>query len=276
MSLFGWLSSKKKAEKPAPASAPVTSGLSRMDSTRPARDARAGSGDNAAPANRKTERMARRELLYAVVRDSMMRAGVLTTSYKFKVLSLDARGRQFLVMVDLAQGAGSDTTRLAEIEAMVAQQARQRYDILVTAVYWRSIEHVAIGELAARQGSTSRPAPLETASPAPAPQEPAPRAEPRPEPPPARSGHAKYEPLHPDEVSAFKRALANGVTGAEALAAASVGTAAVAGARTFEGDARHGPQSYTLLTGFEDTEMAQDAMDSAPGNLSTTQYGELR
>ena len=55
------------------------------------------------PANRKHERMARRELLYAVVREAMVRAGVLSSSYKFKVLSLDPRGRQFLVMVDLAQ-----------------------------------------------------------------------------------------------------------------------------------------------------------------------------
>ena len=54
--------------------------------------------------------MARRELLYAVVREAMVRAGVLSSSYKFKVLSLDPRGRQFLVMVDLAHGAGSDTT----------------------------------------------------------------------------------------------------------------------------------------------------------------------
>ena len=60
--------------------------------------------------------MARRELLYGVVREAMVRAGVLSSSYKFKVLSLDARGRQFLVMVDLSHGAGGETGRLAEIE----------------------------------------------------------------------------------------------------------------------------------------------------------------
>ena len=55
----------------------------------------------------------------------MVRAGVLSSSYKFKVLSLDTRGRQFMVMVDLSHGAASDTTRLAEIEAMVTQSARR-------------------------------------------------------------------------------------------------------------------------------------------------------
>ena len=54
--------------------------------------------------------MARRELLYAVVRDAMTRAGVLSAGYKFKVLSLDARGRQFLVMVDLARNHGGETS----------------------------------------------------------------------------------------------------------------------------------------------------------------------
>ena len=80
-------------------------------------------GSNGKPANRKSERMARRELLYTVVRDCMGKAGVVSASYKFKVLSLDARGRQFLVMVDLAREYGTETTGLAEIEAMIAQSA---------------------------------------------------------------------------------------------------------------------------------------------------------
>ena len=134
MSLFDWFAPRKKID--AQASLMPSSGLSRLDSTRPVNAPR--HTGTAQPANRKHERMARRELLYAVVREAMVRAGVLSSTYKFKVLSLDARGRQFLVMVDLAQGAGSNTARLAEIEAMVAQSAKARYDILVSAVYWRA------------------------------------------------------------------------------------------------------------------------------------------
>ena len=115
MSLFSWLSPKKKpAASPA---GPASSGLSRLESTKPyAAAARPAAAPNAQPANRKQERMARRELLYSVVRDAMVHAGVLSSSYKFKVLSLDPRGRQFLVMVDLSAGAATDTARLAEIE----------------------------------------------------------------------------------------------------------------------------------------------------------------
>ena len=134
MSLFSWLIPGRKSAKPDPES----SGLSSADETRPvARSAKDGPANNAQPANRKSERMARRELLYSVVRDAMTRAGVLSSGYKFKLLSLDARGRQFLVMVDLAQLHGGETARLAELEASIAQKAKSRHDILVTAVYWR-------------------------------------------------------------------------------------------------------------------------------------------
>src|SRR6059058_2315413 len=146
MSLFSWMFAAKRPSK----TDPETSGLSRLEPTRPARRGGADAQGNAQPANRKHERMARRELLYAVVRESMARAGVLTSSYKFKVLSLDGRGRQFLVMVDLARDHGGETSRLAEIEALIAQGAKSRHDIVVTAVYWRLNEHVAVGDPGSR------------------------------------------------------------------------------------------------------------------------------
>lgn len=274
MSLFSWLSPRKKRQSPAAES----SGLSRLDSTKPF--SAAPSAATATPGNRKQERLARRELLYGVVREAMVRAGVLSSSYKFKVLSLDSRGRQFLVMVDLAQGAGAETTQLAEIEAMVAQTAKHRHDILVSAVYWRSNEHVAVGEPEARgqpqRPPVSRPAPLrpEPAASTPVPLAAVPAAVPvlaaveeeisRPaelhaEPPRANRG---FEPLQADEVAAFKRALALGVSGPEAMAAAH------------PGGGKQPPQSYTLLTGFEDTEMFGSPEEVE--RLSGSQYGELR
>jgi len=250
MSLFSWFSSKKRAD--ATESVMPSSGMSRMESTKPYNQTKHGSGGHAQAANRKQERLERRELLYAVVREAMVRAGVLSSSYKFKVLSLDPRGRQFMVMVDLARGAASDTTRLAEIEAMVAQSAKARYDILVSAVYWRANEHVAIGDPAhftAQKPLISQPAPLTDHHGHSGPAEPRAAA-----PAPGR----RFEPLQADEVTAFRKALDAGVRGEQALAKANDGKT---------------PQSYTLLTGFEDTEMAE----GGSGNeLSKTQYGQLR
>jgi hypothetical protein len=273
MSLFSWL---------FPASQPVkaqaeSSGLSRMEATRPAlkrqgpgKDGAAGNGQ---PANRKNERMGRRELLYTVVREAMMRAGMLSASYKFKVLSLDPRGRQFLVMVDLARDNGGETARLAEIEALIAQNAKSRHDIIVTAVYWRTNEHVAIGDPGIRpqeREPDSQPVPLDS-QPVPLSSRPG-LADPQPA---AASAPltSRYEPIQADEVVAFKQALAAGVANPAAAAAASVGVAHGASAKAFDGAAMHGPQSYTLLTGFEDTEMP-DAEHRMP-HLSGSQYGDL-
>ncbi len=253
MSLFSWLfPAAPKPVKPHPES----SGLSRMEATRPvARSTKDGPVNNAQPANRKSERMARRELLYSVVRDAMTRAGVLSSAYKFKVLSLDARGRQFLVMVDLARDHGGETARLAEIEASIAQVAKSRHDILVTAVYWRMNEHVAVGDLNLRAKAVDpQPVPLEPA--------------------PAPATRSRFEPIQADEVAAFKQALAAGVANPGAAAAAAVGVAHGASARAFDGSNRHGPQSYTLLTGSEDTELPDS--DQRPPSLSGTQYGDLR
>lgn len=89
------------------------------------------------PGVRRGERAARREQLYAVIRDSMVTAGVLSASYRFKVLSLDGWGRQFMVMIDLLDTGGNTTRELTAIEGAIVRAARARHDIGVKAVYWR-------------------------------------------------------------------------------------------------------------------------------------------
>ncbi|KQT12316.1 hypothetical protein ASG30_03195 [Ramlibacter sp. Leaf400] len=198
-------------------------------------------------ADRKSERTARREQLYAVVRDAMVNAGVLSSGYRFKVLSLDGRGRQFLVMVDLTGAPGGDTAALARIETAMAQAAKSRHDIVVKAVYWR--------EAPAAGGARVAPAPSATATAAPQPTRSGPTGATAP-----RAGtkptQAEADPLLAQELAAFKQALATG--GADRPRA-----------RAFDGAAVQGPQSYTLLTGFEDTELR-------PPGLSTSQHGDLR
>lgn len=302
MSLFRWFSKKKQGLAPAAES----SGLGHIDATLPFNHSgkSRSKGPHSVPgsaANRKNERLERRELLYTVVRESMTRAGLLSTSYKFKVLSLDQRGRQFLVMMDLAREYGGETVRLSEIEALIAQTAKTRYDILVTAVYWRINDHVAVGipqKGVAPQGASlqaapplaRRPVPVATApapvvatparpvapvptaaATAPAPLRP-PLAAPAVAPAAAPTAPAaaprpapRYEPIEADEVAAFKRALASaaGTTAAVPLAAAKPGV-----------PVRSGPLlPPSQPTGFEDTEMP--GSDGPAPDLSSTQYGEL-
>ena len=317
MSLFSWFSRKPAPPKAKPRSAGAEpSGLLNADATVPLAPGRPGQPllqpvppEHAA--NRKNERMERRELLYTVVRDAMVRAGVLSASYKFKVLSLDQRGRQFLVMMDLAREYGGETARLSEIEALIAQTAKTRYDILVTAVYWRINDRVAVGlpqkgitptpvpSAAAPQGVVRKPVPAPApAAPAPVaasassllfPAEPAARfpttptalgrtpsgtTAPAPLLPASNTGPA---PLAPASAPArFEPIEADEVAAFKRALADAAGRAPVAPAAA----ARPGVavRSGPLLPPSHSTDFADTEMPGSDGQstaLSTTQYGEL-
>lgn len=233
MSLFNWFSRKPDSSKP-----PRSNDSRGRHVVTPRDKAPIPQGQGLAPDPvnrseiRKAKRHARREQLYVAVRESMTRAGVLAASYKFKVLSLDQRGDQFLVMMDVDASLGRQAEKLAETEAIVVQTAKARFEILVTAVYWR------MEAKAASADNKGYPVHLSPAK---------------------KPGAPRYEPIHDDEVAAFK----------QALAAASATSPATIDAT---GKSRSGLHSYTLLTGFEDTEMPES---SAAPALSATQYGDL-
>ena len=217
-----------------------------MSSARPPAWAAAHPVD--ASGNRKTERIERREQLYGVVRDAMTRAGILSASYKFKVLSLDPRGRQYLIMMDLSNQSAGDTDRLAEIESLIAQSAKSRHEILVTAVYWRVNANVTAGLSSVRPsafGSLSRPAPLAARQPAAA---------------PVAAQPSRYEPLQADEVIAFKNALATAAPATVLVASGEI--------------VKSGRRNPALQPDFENTELIDPEEKASP--LSGTQYGDLR
>ena len=214
--------------------------------------ARQGAGGLQSGADeRRTRRHARREQLYMAVREAMTRSGVLAATYRFKVLSLDQLGNEFLVMVDLSMDFEDITGRLGAMEALIVQNAKARFAITVPTVYWRmDTPHAsAPGKLLPAKALEKPPAqvlPGEVPAALPA--------------RPARAA-IRHDPLEADEVAAFRRALL------DASAKAPV-NALETGAKL-----RRGVSSYTLLTGFEDTELPESAASPA---LSKTQYGELR
>jgi len=198
----------------------------------------------------KLKRHARREQLYIAIRESMTRSGVLSASYKFKVLSLDQRGNEFLVMMDLAKAFGRPAEQLGEIETLIIQNARARYEITVPAVYWRIDETAVVVK--------PKPAPQDASHSAAVPAADAAAK-------PARPAAPRYEPIQADEVAAFKQALQ--AASAQGPAAAASEASAKDGVKV-----KSGPRSYALLTGFEDTEMPESPSSPA---LSSTQYGDL-
>ncbi|WP_367848190.1 hypothetical protein [Rhodoferax sp. WC2427] len=133
-------------------------------------------------------RIDRRERLYAVVRTSLVQAGVQTSSFKFKVLALDDQGHQFLVMVDVANPWGGDAGWRARIETQVIEAAQAQHGLVITSVYWRNnAELVAAPPSvpATLSGPESGPSDRVTLT----------------------GGVGRYEPLQEDEVVAFQKAL---------------------------------------------------------------------
>lgn len=144
---------------------------------------------------RRGRRILRREQLFSVVRESLIRAGVLSTSYEFKVLALDSSGDGFLVLVDLSLPADVlPDEYLLEIERWVQSSARSRHSMQVQSVYWRRQavhDQRGIALKASVAAQTRREAASNAAPGAP---------EPRPVP-------GRVQPLQPEEVVAFRKAL---------------------------------------------------------------------
>jgi hypothetical protein len=171
MSLFDWF----KKEKPK-GSEPIATTVVRGDSSTATRAfgktqhpptgaaTRSASAGEEANEQKKHARYMRRELLYGIVRECMIRSGVLSAGYKFKALALDARGLQFIVMVDMAKELGGNADRWSEIDQLIATTAKTRHGIAVMGTYWRLNEAVSL---------TRSGAPVAEATPAAAPVVPA-------------------------------------------------------------------------------------------------------
>ena len=276
MSFFGWLKSA-----PKPNNDPIA--LARDARFGDPKDAAARAAEASAAERRKDERARQRELLFKVVRESMVRVGVLSSSFKFKVLATDPRGKKFIVMMDLSRDFGGEVSQLAEIEKLICQSAKARYNIAVSAVYWRAEEvtpsrqpdsavHPAPAATASASASAAS-APAVTAS---APGVAAQAVEVHASTSPGAPQRA-YEPVLADEISALKQALAAG-----AALAANAGRVAAGGppARKLTGyETTEIIESELPDTRLPDTEIAEtELLDDEPTYpaLSATQYGELR
>ena len=261
MSFLNWFSGKSAPSVAAPGKNGASLVRDMQERSRPLRDKpavslpdRLAGEPGSRSEERKLKRHARREQLYQAVRDAFTHAGVLSASYRFKVLSLDQAGNEFMVMVDVDQSFDHRAEKLADIASKIVQTAKVQHEISVTSVYWRvatsavppvgktdALKMAQPADIGAQEAAV--PAQRKTANPL----------------------NPGYDPILDDEVAAFKQAL----VAASANGPASAGSPVSANAA---GKERRNPRSYTLLTGFEDTEMPESS--NAPA-LSATQYGDL-
>lgn len=258
MSLLDWLKPRSQSSNPI-----VPTGATAME----ARHQLPPSRPPVADTDLKARRQERRERLYSVVREAMLRSEVLASRYKFKVLSLDTHGRQFLIMVDLLDASAVSPSRFASIEQLIITHAAHHYGIYVKSVYWRSTESLTASAHAAPvSAAVSKPGPVATVA-----IEPAPPVAPTPltakpeatliAPAPEVPKPVKkpgFDPIDQAEVLAFKKAIG-------AIPSTPVDK---------NSDQVHASGPRHVMTGFEDT-MILDTTDEGGSPLSRTQFGEL-
>jgi len=249
MSVFSWFSGKKSSasgaasgmagKTPSERTQPMGLGPASPSPANPSAASTRKAENSGLREQLKTQSMQRREHLYAVVRESMLRVGRVAANYKFKVLALDQSARLYLVMIDLASVLGHDAKQMAQVEALIEEEAKSRYDIVVTGVYWRMDERLSGASAASPVAPESAKKPLEPAVPE------------------QDHGTPGYEPMQTEEMLAFKRALA--VTSAPPPA---------------PGAARAPAHGYSpLATGYEDTQVVSP--ETRPPGLGDTQHGAL-
>ncbi len=83
----------------------------------------------------------RRQMLYEAIKVTMQAHGILSASYRFRVVRNDRRGHLYSVMMDLStdfmhKREGSPA-QLQALGAAIGKNAATRYGLLVAGVYWR-------------------------------------------------------------------------------------------------------------------------------------------
>lgn len=308
MSFFNWFSSKRPPVKP-PAPALHEAGGHR-EKLMPLGAAHAhhaelpmpqrmapldvAKGD---PADIRQRRHARREQLYLIIRESMTRMGVLSASYSFKVLSVDPQGIEFMVMMDMdveAAQAAHLIEQFHEMEMLMIQSALSRFEITVSAVYWRTAAGRRASDVSASAASTGSAAARSKPGVSPFASDAAAALQASPFRPSGYQGLApsaatastagafrkapaapRFDPIAADEFTAFKQAMqaASGQSStdnSQPRTPKERGKAMVSSLTSRQ--SRKTLPSYTLLTGFEETQMPDPG--SHP-DLSRTQYGDL-
>lgn len=110
------------------------------------------------------ERMAfRRELLFESIRVSMNQRSIAPNAYRAKVMRVDKRGHSFIVMFDMSPtfmlSPAGQRTELVATAALLTQNAKKKYGLVVGGVYWRIDE--TLDTEVAHWARPSAPAPLE-------------------------------------------------------------------------------------------------------------------
>jgi hypothetical protein len=83
----------------------------------------------------------RREKITKIVANLLSRSGIEAQHYKLILLTLDAKGYEYLVMLDLAREHIAFSSTLRQIEQHIIKESMNQFEIVVRAVYWQFNSH---------------------------------------------------------------------------------------------------------------------------------------
>ena len=233
MSIFNWFSHPAQANSPNPSN-PEEPGRTptgrKKESAPPPKDSEIDQRSD-----RTKMRHLRRDQSFVAIREALTRAGILSSNYKFKVFSEDLSGSEFVVMINLVTMLGDPPPSLNDMEAVIIDNAKARFDIVITAVYWRITEIAAAGKPAAPLVAARAPVPLAKSK--------------------SKSSH---DTIDADEVLAFQQALVAASAQGQTAPLEKESKDRLIKPRTQPGD-------------FEDTQLVES---KAPLVISKTQSGD--
>lgn len=147
----------------------------------------------------------RREMVYHSVRENLLLLEIEAGMYKFKAVGLDERQHRFMLVMDVATGFvakhDGSVMRLNEVEKFLSERTFAQFGVRIDAIYWRFHPGTTNFVRGNRTGDGGRNA-VPKMTPMPVPAVPVPSL--------ARKPGARHDPVSPDEMHAFKQAIARG------------------------------------------------------------------
>lgn len=84
---------------------------------------------------------ARREKISKIVANLLSRSGIEAQHYKLKMLTLDTKGNEYVVMLDLAREHIAFSSSLRQLERHIIKESLDQFNIVVRSVYWQFNSH---------------------------------------------------------------------------------------------------------------------------------------
>lgn len=87
--------------------------------------------------NNSAQRVIQRDRVSSVIREVLAGADIQNSTAKYKVMTVDSLSVEFIALVELGREVPKRSERAAELGASIILNARQKFGVNVTGIYWK-------------------------------------------------------------------------------------------------------------------------------------------